>query len=405
MTWRPGSARPGIEQHDVAIVGAGAVGLLLACLLSQRGIDVVVLERRSEPGSASRAFGIHPPGLAALDAAGVGETVRAEALEIRSGAALSGGRRIATLDLSERPVHALPQHRTEMILRERLAALAPAALRTGAEVIGLWQDADGVELTLTGGGCVGARWAVGADGVRSRVRQLLGIELRQRRGVAGYAMADVDDADAGAAALLHLEPGGIVESFPLPAGRRRWVVRLAQPQASVTAEQLQRILDERLRGPSGSMRSAAVPSAELPHAAPPGGTVPSGTVPSGTVPSAFLARQRLAARFASGRVALAGDAAHELSPIGGQGMSLGWLDALALERAIAGAQPGAAPFATYARVRRAAAARAMRRAAWNMAMGAPASESVLAGRLALVRALALPPARAALVAAFTMRGL
>ncbi|WP_306233014.1 FAD-dependent oxidoreductase [Agrococcus beijingensis] len=374
------------EQHDVAIVGAGAVGLLLACLLAQRGVDTVVLERRSAPGAAARAFGIHPPGLAALDAAGVGAAVRGEATVIRAGAALSGGRRLVQLDLGRRPILALPQQRTEAILRERLAALAPGAVRWGAEVVGLAQDRRGVALTLVDGGCVRARRVVGADGVHGRVRSLLGIGLQQRRGTAGYAMADVDEGaaasrgtTAGDAALLHLEPGGIVESFPLPGGRRRWVVRLAEPAATIGRERFARLLDERL--------------------------TPAPRLPADAAPSAFLARQRLAVRFAAGSVALAGDAAHEVSPIGGQGMSLGWLDALALERAIVRPSPGREPFAAYDRERRPAAARAMRRAAFNMAMGAPASRPVLALRLALARALALPPARDALLAAFTMRGL
>ncbi|RXZ45864.1 FAD-dependent oxidoreductase, partial [Agromyces binzhouensis] len=59
--------------HDVVVVGGGAVGLLLACLLARRGLDAVVLERRNAPDPAttpSRAIGIHPPGLRALAAAG-----------------------------------------------------------------------------------------------------------------------------------------------------------------------------------------------------------------------------------------------------------------------------------------------------------------------------------------------
>lgn len=365
------------ERHDVAIVGGGAVGLLLGCLLAQRGLDAVVLERRSAPSRSSRAIGIHPPGLAALDAVGVGWRVRAEGERIRGGIALADGRQLARLRFDDL-IHTLPQHCTEALLRERLEALAPGALRQGTEVTDLSAVRGGVAITGEGAR-LEARWLVGADGIRSTVRRLAGIGVRERRGSGPYAMADgPDGTGARGIALLHLERDGIVESFPLPGGERRWVARLRDPEPAMTAERLQAILAERLPEPP-----------RLPPSAP---------------ASAFIARQRMASTFARGPIALVGDAAHEVSPIGGQGMSLGWIDALELDRAI-GSATGDEPFAGYGAARRRAALRAMRRAAWNMGMGAPVPPAGRAARLTLARVLGLPPARGALAAAFTMRGL
>ena len=107
-----------------------------------------------------------------------------------------------------------------------------------------------------------------------------------------------------------------------------------------------------------------------------------------------------------GRVALIGDAAHEISPIGGQGMNLGWLDAADLAPIISAALQGqdtGEQLRVFDRSRRAAAATAGWQAHLNMALGRPLPSAVLDARNSLLLpALAVPGAAALVARRFTM---
>src|SRR5690625_4263595 len=123
----PPSGHEGLPEHscEVLIVGGGPCGLLLAALLAQRGVDVVVLERRLEPSAHSRAIGLHPPAVNALGAVGLAGRAVAEGAPIAGGQARSRGRLLGSLTFErawpQRPyVLALPQSRTETLLAERL---------------------------------------------------------------------------------------------------------------------------------------------------------------------------------------------------------------------------------------------------------------------------------------------
>ncbi|MFP3637215.1 hypothetical protein, partial [Bacillus sp. SIMBA_033] len=80
-----------------------------------------------------------------------------------------------------------------------------------------------------------AHVVIAADGAHSRLRQSLLPDLPARTYPDSYIMGDYSDHTGhGSSAVLYLEPPGIVESFPLPHGVRRWVVRLGAPDPGST---------------------------------------------------------------------------------------------------------------------------------------------------------------------------
>jgi 2-polyprenyl-6-methoxyphenol hydroxylase-like FAD-dependent oxidoreductase len=122
--------------------------------------------------------------------------------------------------------------------------------------------------------------------------------------------------------------------------------------------------------------------------------------------SAFSVSSRMPRRLIAGRLALIGDAAHQISPIGGQGMNLGWLDAAALAPIMAAAlrgEPTAAALRQFEADRRRAAATATWQAHLNMALGRPLPPAVLAARNHVFGALThIPGAHDAVANRFTM---
>ena len=389
----------------VLVVGAGPVGLLLAARLLALGIPTRIVERRSELARGSRAIGVHPPGLTALASVGADAAVRAAGVRIEAGRAFGAYGELGTLAFGpETPLLAVPQAASEAALEAALRAHGGAVER-GVTLTDL-APADGAVLEATllaaEGLCtVRAGLVIGCDGRDSRVRELAGIARHGGPYPDRYLMADLPAAgELGPWAEIRLHPDGLVESFPLPDGWRRVVVRVhdahGEPQG-----------DPGSGGGHGGV-DAAVARRVCELAAERGGG--RFDPKRAGMTSAFGVERWLARRFTVGRVALAGDAAHVVSPIGGQGMNLGWLDAVALAAAVArGEARGAAALgvelASYAERRRRAARLAMWRAAWNTRLGRPLGPARARSRDALLRLALRPPWSRFMVGAFTMRGL
>jgi len=377
---------------QVAIVGGGPVGLYLALALVHEGVEPRVFERADVSRErGSRSIGIHPPSIELFDELGLGESFLARATLVRRGIAFDERGAIGDVSFDRCPgphrfVATLEQWKTEAWLREALRERAPGALEPRARVESVRQENGGVTIALgtPDGSTQTASFAavVGADGKRSVVRDAIGASFDGATYDGEYAMADGPDTTSfGDDAAVFLTRDGLVESFPLPGRRRRWVVRRQECGSPPSVEELVAIVGARAHQ-----------------------TLDPSTLDA---PSAFRAEHRLASRLALGRIALVGDAAHVVSPIGGQGMNLGWIGARSVARVLGDElSRGRDPSAALARdaVQRTIAARtATRRAEMNMWLGRPTPRSAV--RASVVHSLLALPTSHLLARAFTMRAL
>jgi 2-polyprenyl-6-methoxyphenol hydroxylase-like FAD-dependent oxidoreductase len=301
---------------EVAVVGAGAVGLTLAARLAQHGVRVEVFEAEgSRERIGSRAICMQRETLEIWARIGVGEEVARRGVQWTVGRTSFRGRQLFEVHLAEGDEHFPPfvnisQSEVEELLEARLAELGVVVHR-GHRLSAVNQDPDAVGMTCeTPDGPVihSASFLVGTDGAHSAVRHAAGV------GFSGYTFDDrflIADVRAELPFTnerhFHFDPpwnpGRQVLIHPQPDGvwRIDWQV---PPDTDADEEHASGRLDARVRQVIG-----ADTTYEL------------------VWMTAYRFSQRLADAFRVGRVFLAGDAAHVMSPFGARGLNSGVADA------------------------------------------------------------------------------
>ncbi|MFI6633357.1 FAD-dependent monooxygenase [Nonomuraea fuscirosea] len=305
------------------IVGAGPVGLSAALLARARGLPAHVVEHlpagAAKPGS--RAIFLHRQTIQTLAAAapGLADRMVREGLVWAGRATYWAGRQVhhrrhAPMPAGLAPYVCLPQPRVETLLRETaVRAGVTFAWHARADEVTLLDDS--VLVRATDGRQWCAAFVVAADGAGSTVRRRLGI--RMDGDARGHAFVVVDVADDPARPL----PAERVFHYrhPRAAGRNVLVVPFAGGHR----------VDLQCRADDDPAALAADPSAWLRP------LLPAGHAGEITWSSHYLFRQAVAETFTSGRVLLAGEAAHLFAPFGARGLNSGIADAAAAVEAIA----------------------------------------------------------------------
>jgi 2-polyprenyl-6-methoxyphenol hydroxylase-like FAD-dependent oxidoreductase len=304
---------------QVLIIGAGPVGLTMAAELARYGVAVRIVDRAAHRTDKSKAVVLWSRTLELLDRAGCTDGLvaagnKVDAANIIVGSKVIGHINISGVDSPYPFALMLPQSDTERQLGEHLGRFGVTVQRQtelarfsqgDSGVTAVLRHVDGTEEVVE------ADWLIGCDGAHSAVRHGLGLSFLGDTLQTDWVLADLHLGGYPLPAtemVTYWHEDGVLLIIPMSATRFRIIadIGLSGEGAPVnpTLDQIQSILDA--RGPGGMRAGDPIWL------------------------SAFRINERKVADYRSGRVFVAGDAAHVHSPAGGQGMNTGMQDAFNL---------------------------------------------------------------------------
>ncbi len=296
---------------DVAIVGCGPVGALLANLLGRRGVSVRILEKQQKPFGLPRAIHFDGEAMRAFQAAGLAEEVLPSTM-VGRGMLFKDNDDKVLIDWSREqqigPMGWYESYRVhqpglEEALLKGLTRFRHVELRRGVSVSNITQDFGSVLLELNGNDTLSARYVVGCDGAASATRKLLGIGLddlgyNERWLVVDLILQRPRD-DLGDYSIQFCDEENPATYVRGVGDRRRWEMRLKPEDPTEISDDL---MWQKLK------RWITPQDARLERSA------------------VYTFRSCVSQEWQSGRCFLAGDAAHQMPPFMGQGMCAGIRD-------------------------------------------------------------------------------
>jgi 3-(3-hydroxy-phenyl)propionate hydroxylase/6-hydroxy-3-succinoylpyridine 3-monooxygenase len=317
-----------VEIEDVAITGAGPVGLTLALALGRAGRRVVVLEKESAVGTAPRAMVYLHSLLPDLAALGLLDEMRERGFEDHEGLNVHLAETGEVISIPNTALEGevefpfnvhLGQGEFCALVLEHLGRLPNVRVLFGAEVTGFHDDASGVSIDVAGRDApLRARWLVGADGGQSVVRKGIGATLEgfswTDRFVATNVRFPFDDLGfLGSNMYVHPQIACIVSKID---GRGLWRVTYQEPE-DLPLETVGDRIAPHFRALTGGDEVEVVAF------------------------TPYRMHQRLSTALRAGHVVLAGDAAHLTNPTGGLGLTTGLYDVILLQEVLLAVLDGA----------------------------------------------------------------